>query len=309
MKISLLICLLMAPIHYAFATACDSDAKQFCAGIKPGAGGLTLCLLKNKENLSKACRKEVLTPLETKDRGNPCHESLVEYCSDMPLSGEKLTYCLLKHETKLDLECSKDFQKRKAAFVKNNVCATDITEHCYPEVRGQDIELARCLMKKKDKLSKTCATEVTRLSEKIRKENSCFDDIGKFCPKEFALEKIQLCLEKSSSKLSAKCQEAVKKQKERIASHPCSKDLERLCKTAVGASNKRKCLKTYESKLSKECKAYQSERQTKITNLIKNCEGDRKKFCKEVSQKIPKIIRCLQQNESRLSASCKSSLP
>lgn len=293
----------------SFATVCDSDAKKFCPEIKPGKGGLTLCLLKNKDQLSKACRKEVLTPLETKDRKNPCHENLVEFCSEMPLSGEKLTYCLLKHETKLDRECSQDFQKRKAEFVKNNVCATDITEHCYSEVKGPEIFLARCLMTKKEKLSKPCSTEVERLSGKLRKENSCFDDLGKFCPKEIDPEKSQLCLEKNMGKLSPSCQSAVKKQKERIASHPCAGDLERLCKTAIGGANKRRCLKTYEKKLSKECKAYQTDRREKVTKLIKNCDSDRRKLCQGISQKIPKIIRCLEQNEKKLSPECKSSLP
>jgi hypothetical protein len=306
MKLLLLSCFFL--MQYSFASECMSDAKKFCPEIKPGKGGLTLCLLKNKDQLSKACRKEILTPLETKDRGNPCHANLVEFCSEMPLSGEKLTYCLLKHETKLDNDCSKDFQKRKAEFVKKNVCAPDITEHCYPEVKGRDIELARCLMKKKEKLSKTCGTEVGKLSEKLRKENSCFDDIDKYCPKVVGPEKTQLCLEKNLTKLQPSCQTAVKKQKERIASHPCAKDLERLCKTAIGGRNKRKCLKTYESKLSKECKSYQNERMDKVTKLIKNCDADRKKLCQGISQKIPKIIRCLEQNEKKLSPNCKASL-
>lgn len=293
----------------SFATVCDSDAKKYCPDVKPGKGGLTLCLLKNKDQLSQACRKQILTPLETKDRKNPCHQNLVEFCSDMPLSGEKLTYCLLKHETKLDRECSQDFKKRKTEFVKNNVCAPDIAEHCYAEVKGPDALLVRCLISKKGKLSKTCGTEVGRLSEKLRKENSCFDDISKFCPNEVVPEKIQACLEKNNSKLAASCKEAVKKQKERIASHPCAGDLEKLCKTAIGAANKRKCLKTYEKKLSKECKAYQEERVSKIKKLIKNCDADRRKLCQGISQKIPKIIRCLEQNESKLTQACKSSLP
>lgn len=295
--------------HLALANECDSDAKKFCPEIKPGKGGLSLCLIKNKDQLSKGCRKEVLTPLQTKDRGNPCHENLVEYCSEMPLSGEKLTYCLLKHETKLDQECSADFKKRKSKFVKNNVCANDIAEHCYPEVKGHEIHLARCLITNKAKLSKPCGAEVSKLSAKLREENSCFDDISNFCPKETGPEKIQICLEKNAKKLSAKCQDAVKKQKEKIASHPCAKDLDRLCKTAMGASNKRKCLKTYQSKLSKECKSYQSERMDKITKLIKNCDSDRRKFCQGISQKIPKIIRCLEQNEKKLSPICRESLP
>lgn len=307
MKLILLSWLLL--VQLAHATNCDGDAKKFCPDIKPGKGGLTLCLLKHKEDLSKACRKEVLTPLETKDRKNPCHQNLVEFCSEMPLSGEKLTYCLLKHEAKLDRDCAADFKKRKEDFVKRNVCATDITEHCYSEVKGHEIDLARCLMNKKEKLSKPCGSEVTRLSDKLRKENSCFDEISKHCPEKRGPEEIQACLEKNSSSLSNSCKDAVKKQKEKIASHPCAKDLERLCKTAIGAANKRKCLKTYEKKLSKECKSYQQERMDKVSKLIKNCDSDRKKLCQGISQKIPKIIRCLEQNESKLSAACKSSLP
>ena len=307
MKLLLLSWLILT--QSVFANVCDSDAKKFCPEVKPGKGGLSLCLVKHKDQLSKACKKEVMAPLDTKNHGNPCHQNLVDYCSEMPLSGEKLTYCLLKHETKLDSECSEDFKKRKTEFVKNNICATDITEHCYPEVKGHDIVLTRCLIEKKEKLSKSCGAEVSRLSEKLRKENSCFDDISKFCATETAPEKIQVCLERNSSKLSGQCQKAVNKQKERIASHPCAKDLERLCKTAIGSSNKRKCLKTYESKLSKECKDYRKERKDKVTQLIKNCDSDRKKLCQGISQKIPKIIRCLKQNESKLSKTCKASLP
>lgn len=293
----------------AMAGVCDSDAKRLCPEIKPGKGGLTLCLIKHKDDLSPACRKEVLTPLSSKDHGNPCHQNLVDFCSEMPLSGEKLTYCLLKHEAKLDRDCAKDFQKRKAEFAKNNVCAGDIVEHCYSEVKGHDIHLARCLDSKKEKLTKACGAEVKKLSEKLRKENSCFDDIAKHCPKEVNPEKIQLCLEKNSAKVSSACQDAVKKQKARAQSHPCAKDLDRLCKTAIGAANKRKCLRTYQSKLSKECTAYQSQRQEKITKLIKNCDGDRRRLCQGISQKIPKIIRCLEQNEAKLSPNCKASLP
>ncbi len=39
--------------------ACEADSKKFCAGTLPGGGRILVCLAKQKDKLSDACKKVV----------------------------------------------------------------------------------------------------------------------------------------------------------------------------------------------------------------------------------------------------------
>ena len=49
------------------ADACRDDAEKFCAGIQPGGGRLAICLNRNFESLSPAC-KQVMEEARSKRR-------------------------------------------------------------------------------------------------------------------------------------------------------------------------------------------------------------------------------------------------
>ncbi len=42
-----------------FQTACSSDLKKLCPGVKPGRGKVQSCLARNKKNLSETCKNYI----------------------------------------------------------------------------------------------------------------------------------------------------------------------------------------------------------------------------------------------------------
>lgn len=300
--------LLISASFPAFANPCQGDIQKYCAQVNAGMGKVTKCLLENKDKLTPACKKEVTDPMSTSNWQNPCQKDLVDFCADMPLRGEKLSYCLLKNETKLGRSCANDFKEKKEKFLQSNPCAPDITEHCYAEVKGKRSDLARCLIKNKSKFSKVCQKNVEELTSKVRRQNSCFDEIEKYCSNAEGPEQIQACLEKNKKSLGPKCVVAVEKQAEKIKSHPCHGDLERLCKTALTPENKRKCLQTYESKLSPSCKSFQEKQKERMGSIVGACEADRKKFCSNIPRRSKRVMECLKQNDKKISLACQNAL-
>ena len=290
------------------ANPCGSDIRKFCPGVKPGQGALTKCLYQNKDQLSKACSKEMLSSTSGTSSRNPCHEDLVEFCGDMPLKGERLTYCLLKNQNKLREACSTDFKKKKVKFVEANPCAPEVVEHCYSEVKGSRLQLNRCLVKNRPKSSPVCQKKLDELVKRMKEKNSCYDDIEKFCSASNHPAETQACLEQKKASLAPKCQAAVDKQAAKIKSNPCYQDALKFCKTAIGHANKMKCLNTYKNKLSQGCQSQLNEASTKLKQLVEACDGDRVAHCSYVPRNSGKVIRCLELNKDKLTPKCRGLL-
>lgn len=89
----------------------------------------------------------------------------------------------------------------------------------------------------------------------------------------------------------------------------CKSDIENFCKgISVGGGRIARCLKENESKLSPGCKveieAKQAAAKEKGAEFKQECEGDVREFCKDLQPGGGRIIRCLKQNQSKLSPGC-----
>ncbi len=65
------------------------------------------------------------------------------------------------------------------------------------------------------------------------------------------------------------------------------------------------CLKKHESSLTPACTQYRQEVKKKVTDFSKACAGDIKKSCASVKPGEGRILACLKQHETTLSADCK----
>lgn len=91
--------------------------------------------------------------------------------------------------------------------------------------------------------------------------------------------------------------------------NPCSKDITKFCKDVKrGGGRIADCLKKHESDLSAACKdrvAKKEEKREKSRELSQACKDDTAKLCKDVKPGGGRILKCLKEHTSELSAQCK----
>ena len=93
----------------------------------------------------------------------------------------------------------------------------------------------------------------------------------------------------------------------------CRADVERLCKNVQpGGGRIAQCLKDNEASVSPECKEHMakvSERMhERMQAFDQACKGDVEQYCKDVQRGHGRVVRCLRDNEAKLSGSCKEQL-
>lgn len=87
---------------------------------------------------------------------------------------------------------------------------------------------------------------------------------------------------------------------------PCKEDREKFCKDVKqGGGRIIKCLKDNEANLSESCKAHLAKMKQTFDEARNACKEDRDKFCKDVKPGQGRILKCLKENETSLSDSCK----
>jgi hypothetical protein len=93
------------------------------------------------------------------------------------------------------------------------------------------------------------------------------------------------------------------------AARPCADDAAKLCKgVEKGERRIAKCLKEHEKELSSACKENIAKAKEKGKEVKEACEGDTKKLCKGIKPGEGRIMKCLKQHESELSAGCKENM-
>lgn len=302
MKFLILLLLVMA--SHVEATECAKDAKKFCQSVDPGRGQLAKCLTDYQDQLSPACLKELKDFKQSVGKKSPCFEDLTDFCANIPSDPRNFEYCLLKHESRLSQTCSVDFKKKKGNILVRDVCAQDIANTCYKEVSEPEGAITRCLIKNKNKLSKFCQQNVDKRIAKFRKNNPCFDDTENFCPTQLRFVEIQDCLSKNTPKLRPECQKIVKNEQHKMKSNACYRDLITHCKRGINPKEQSDCLTLNEEHLSNACRQYRVVEKTKIDQMVKNCEEDRLKLCKDVPFKNGQVVKCLRQNKTKVSPLC-----
>lgn len=91
------------------------------------------------------------------------------------------------------------------------------------------------------------------------------------------------------------------------AAHPCADDAKRLCAAVKpGEGRIAACLKENEANLSEACKARRDDFREEVREAMEACKPDAEKFCKDVKPGGGRVVACLKQHKSELSAECKA---
>jgi len=86
---------------------------------------------------------------------------------------------------------------------------------------------------------------------------------------------------------------------------PCAEDITRFCRQVeFGEGNVMNCLQEHEQDLSTACKDHQLVMIKKLKEAPEVCRDDVERFCREVRPVNRRILRCLKQNEAKLSPAC-----
>ena len=99
-------------------------------------------------------------------------------------------------------------------------------------------------------------------------------------------------------------------------SEACKGDVDQYCKDVKpGQGRIGKCLKQNEAKLSPACKEQMAQAHEQMQHMHKRmqeveqaCTGDVEQFCKGTHPGGGRLLKCLKQNEGKLSEGCKSAI-
>ena len=90
---------------------------------------------------------------------------------------------------------------------------------------------------------------------------------------------------------------------------PSADDVQKFCKDVQpGAGRIARCLKEHEADLSHACKRQMAEVKNRVHEFREACEDDVLRLCAGVKPGGGRIIKCLKEHESELSAECKTKM-
>jgi hypothetical protein len=292
----------------ARANECAGDAKKFCAGVETGRGQLARCLSDYQESLAPKCAAELRAYKQDTGKKNPCFEDLAEFCADVPSDPANFEYCLLRNESQLGPRCATDFRAKKGKLLVQNVCAQDVASLCYAEVSGPEGAVPKCLIRNRAKLSGHCQKNIDARTAELRKKNPCFDDTTKFCPAAVRFIDIQDCLTKKGAAVAPACRKLVDNENVKIKANPCYRDLITHCRPGISPREQDDCLRINDEHLSNACRQFRVVEKTKVESMVKLCENDRLKLCKDAPFKDGAVVKCLRQHRAQVSPPCQKLL-
>jgi hypothetical protein len=89
----------------------------------------------------------------------------------------------------------------------------------------------------------------------------------------------------------------------------CKADVEKLCKDVKpGEGAIAKCLKQNEANVSPACKDAMAQAHEKMQTFMNACGGDTQQYCKDVKRGHGRVLRCLKDNEAKLSEGCRAAM-
>lgn len=92
-----------------------------------------------------------------------------------------------------------------------------------------------------------------------------------------------------------------------FAADPCAGDVKKFCAdTKPGAGRMALCLSEHDKDLSPQCKTHREKARANATAFGTSCGDDVKKLCASVKSGGGRIMKCLEQKQTELSAGCKS---
>lgn len=89
----------------------------------------------------------------------------------------------------------------------------------------------------------------------------------------------------------------------------CRADVEKLCKDVKpGEGAIAKCLKQNEASVSPGCKEAMAQAHEKMQAFMEACGSDAQQYCKDVKRGHGRVLRCLKDNEAKLSEGCRAAM-
>ncbi|HET7764917.1 MAG TPA: cysteine rich repeat-containing protein [Burkholderiales bacterium] len=86
---------------------------------------------------------------------------------------------------------------------------------------------------------------------------------------------------------------------------PCSTDLKTHCARVVpGEARVADCLATHFREITPSCRGAITAARNRFDALIDTCKGDAEKLCKGIRYREGRVLTCLKNRESSLSAAC-----
>lgn len=86
---------------------------------------------------------------------------------------------------------------------------------------------------------------------------------------------------------------------------PCSTDLKTYCARVVpGEARVADCLATHFREITPSCRGAITASRNRFDALVDACKGDAEKLCKGIRYREGRVLTCLKNRESSLSAAC-----
>jgi hypothetical protein len=119
---------------------------------------------------------------------------------------------------------------------------------------------------------------------------------------------IQDCLSKKVTSLAPTCKKLVENEDKKLKANPCYRDLITHCRPGISPKQQNECLTLNEEHLGNACKQFRVMDKQKVDKMVKVCEADRLKLCKDAPFKDGAIVKCLRQNKAQVSKECQQLL-
>ncbi len=109
-------CLIMAAVVSAEPEGrpCADDAAKLCKGVQQGEGRVAQCLKEHANELSPACKKNIMKVKEKiRDVAEACKEDVAKVCKDTKPGGGRILRCLKQHEGDLSPACKEQMTQTR----------------------------------------------------------------------------------------------------------------------------------------------------------------------------------------------------
>ena len=93
-----------------------------------------------------------------------------------------------------------------------------------------------------------------------------------------------------------------------VENKKCIAELEKICPNLTFGHGLGKCIISNKSKFTKECQEKVEKGKTQVKAAFKKCQDDVQEFCSEIEFGEGRIVKCLRQNEEKISSTCRSYL-
>jgi len=93
------------------------------------------------------------------------------------------------------------------------------------------------------------------------------------------------------------------------AGQACRAEIQKLCGSATpGDGQRRACIDQHRAEFSPGCQQQMAEHKERAQKKAEACRADVEQYCKSIEPGGGRVVRCLKENEAKLSLPCRDSL-